>query len=132
MFLKFLAFLNPITGNFSKTDPCFLFVFNSGCILDYFRLFSGVFQHFRSTGWYAILKTNLILFSICFCLFKTSNLKHFFALRICPLNNPLLYSRNFSHTPNSLHRLSKRASSGQILSRRKAWVKSIDFLQWQT
>ena len=130
MFLKFLAFLNPITGNFSKTDPCFLFVFNSVCILDYFRLFSRCISAFQKHR--MILKTNLILFSICFCLFKTSNLKHFFALRICPLNNPLLYSRNFSHTPNSLHRLSKRASSGQILSRRKAWVKSIDFLQWQT
>ena len=43
-----------------------------------------------------------------------------------------MYPLDLSQTSSSLHRLSKNAFSEQILLKRNAWLKGIDFLEWKT
>ena len=122
---KHLALLNPTIGILSKTFPCSLSGLNSKCISD------STFLSFKSSGWYIILKTNLLLFPTLFRLFKTSDIENLIASRICPLTNLSLEPFPFSHTSKSLHRLSKMAFPEKILLRYKVWLKGIDFLQWE-
>ena len=102
---KRLALLNPTIGILSKTFPCSLSGVNSKCISDSISL------SFKSSGWYHILKRNLLLFPTLFRLFKTSDIKNFLVLTICRLTNLSPEFFSFSHTSKSLHHLSKMVIS---------------------
>ena len=73
-----MSLLNPIIGT-SKTSPSSPSSVNSKCISDRIDLI------FDNSGWYGILKTNLLLFLVHFCLFKTSKVKYFPTWKICPV-----------------------------------------------
>ena len=111
---KLLALLNPARGILSKTFQCSLLGVNSKCISE------SRFLSFERTGWEVILKTNLLLFPTLFRLLDTSDL------------TPTCHCNLFLSARPLIHYIVYQNKTEQILLKCKAWLKGIDFLQWQT